>query len=128
MAALLEELLVSLQKIPNVIYTAHGFHFFKGSSLASWALYHTVEKMLAKQTDHLILVNEEDYKIANTFKVRKASHWIPEHTSIEKFSISVDREEGRKKNGLSSSDFVFICVAELIKRKNHTQIIDSLKK
>lgn len=115
-------------KIPNVIYTAHGFHFFRGSSLASWALYYTVEKTLAKQTDHLILVNEEDYKIANNFKVRKASHWIPEHTSIKKFSISVNREEYRKKNGLSSSDFVFICVAELITRKNHSQIIEALKR
>lgn len=115
-------------KIPNVVYTAHGFHFFKGSTRTSWLIYHTVEKMLAKWTDHLILVNEEDYKIGKTFNVRQTVNWIPEHTSIRKFNINVDRTEYRKKIGISSSDFVFVCVAELIPRKNHIQIIESLSR
>jgi glycosyltransferase involved in cell wall biosynthesis len=115
-------------KIPNVVYTAHGFHFYKGSSRISWLLYHTVEKFLAKWTDYLILVNEEDYLIGKTFKVRKTVNWIPEHTSIKKFDIDIDLDFYRNKIDLQPSDFVFICVAELISRKNHIQIIESLNK
>ena len=117
-----------LAQIPRIIYTAHGFHFFKGSSRMSWLIYYTVEKMLAKWTDYLILVNEEDYIISKTFDVRKAVTWIPEHTSIERFSIDINTDDYRKKLDLSSSDFVFICVAELITRKNHIQIIESLSR
>lgn len=115
-------------KVPCIIYTAHGFHFFRGSSKMSWLIYHSVEKMLAKWTDYLILVNEEDYTISKTFGVRKEVNWIPEYTSIEKFSINIDRDDYRKKINLKPSDFVFICVAELITRKNHIQIIESLNR
>jgi glycosyltransferase involved in cell wall biosynthesis len=115
-------------QVPSVIYTAHGFHFFRGSSRVSWLFYHTVEKWLAKWTDYLILVNEEDYSIGKKFGVRKMVSWIPEHTSIKKFSIGIDRDGYRKKMNLNPSDFVFICVAELIPRKNHIQIIESLSR
>ena len=117
-----------LAQIPCVIYTAHGFHFFKGSGRINWLLYYPIEKMLAKWTDYLILLNDEDYTIGKTFGVRKSINWISGFTSIKKFSIDLDKDEYRKKIELKPSDFVFICVAELIKRKNQIQIIESLSK
>ncbi|MDF2486669.1 MAG: glycosyltransferase family 1 protein, partial [Herbinix sp.] len=45
----------------KVIYSAHGFHFFKGAPLKNWMLYYPVEKHLAKYTDCLITTNKEDY-------------------------------------------------------------------
>jgi len=115
-------------KIPCILYTAHGFHFFRGSTRISWILYYTIEKMLAKWVDHLILLNEEDYTIGKTFGVRKTINWIPGFTSIKKFSIDIDGDNYRKKIDLQPSDFVFICVAELITRKNHIQIIESISR
>lgn len=117
-----------LAQIPSIIYTAHGFHFFRGSTRISWLLYYTIEKMLANWVDHLILLNEEDYIIGKTFGVRKTINWIPGFTSIKKFSIDIDVDNYRKKIDLKPSDFVFICVAELITRKNHRQIIESLNR
>ena len=56
----------------RVIYTAHGFHFFKGAPLINWMLYYPVEKCLSKYTDCLITINQEDYNIARKkFKARK---------------------------------------------------------
>jgi glycosyltransferase EpsD len=48
----------------KVIYTAHGFHFYKGAPLLNWVIYYPVEKLLLKYTDCLITINHEDYYFA----------------------------------------------------------------
>jgi len=44
----------------RVIYTAHGFHFYKGAPLLNWLLFYPVEKILARYTDELITINKEE--------------------------------------------------------------------
>lgn len=48
----------------KVIYTAHGFHFYKGAPLINWLIYYLVEKTLSKFTDVLITINKDDYNRA----------------------------------------------------------------
>ncbi len=48
----------------RVVYTAHGFHFYKGAPVKNWLLYYPVEKLLSYWTDALITVNREDYRFA----------------------------------------------------------------
>ena len=48
----------------KVIYTAHGFHFYKGAPLVNWLLYYPMEKWLARCTDVIVTINEEDYEKA----------------------------------------------------------------
>ncbi|WP_052296147.1 glycosyltransferase [Treponema brennaborense] len=48
----------------KVIYTAHGFHFYKGAPLINWLLYYPMEKYLARCTDVIVTINEEDYEKA----------------------------------------------------------------
>ncbi len=48
----------------KVIYTAHGFHFYKGAPLLNWLLYYPMEKWLAACTDVIVTINEEDYEKA----------------------------------------------------------------
>ena len=36
------------QKKVKVIYTAHGFHFYKGAPMLNWLLYYPVEKYLLR--------------------------------------------------------------------------------
>lgn len=38
----------------KIIYTAHGFHFFKGALLLNWLVYYPIEKYLSKLTDIII--------------------------------------------------------------------------
>ena len=45
----------------KIIYTAHGFHFYKGAPLLNWLCYYPVEKYLAKFSDAIITINREDY-------------------------------------------------------------------
>ena len=49
------------KKGTKVIYTAHGFHFFKGAPLLNWMLYYPAEKICSYFTDILITINKEDY-------------------------------------------------------------------
>ena len=51
-------------KNTTVIYTAHGFHFFKGAPLLNWLIYYPVERFCARFTDKLITINKEDYERA----------------------------------------------------------------
>ena len=51
-------------KIEKMIYQAHGFHFYKGAPKKNWLLYYPVEKWLARYTDALITINQEDYEFA----------------------------------------------------------------
>lgn len=48
----------------KVIYTAHGFHFYKGAPLINWIIYYPIEKWLSHFTDIIVTINEEDYEKA----------------------------------------------------------------
>ena len=48
----------------RVIYTAHGFHFYKGAPVYYWLTFYPIEKYLAKYTDTLITINDEDFERA----------------------------------------------------------------
>ena len=52
------------------MYTAHGFHFYKGAPLKNWIIYYPVEKICSRWTDCLITITNEDYKFAkNILKI-----------------------------------------------------------
>ena len=55
----------------KIIYTCHGFHFYKGASLINWIIYYPIEKLAAKWTDTLVTINKEDFNRAEKFKLRK---------------------------------------------------------
>ncbi len=65
------------QRKTAVIYTAHGFHFFKGAPLKNWLLYYPVEKLLSYWTDVLVTVNREDYQFAKRNMGAGRIYFIP---------------------------------------------------
>jgi yveN, capsular polysaccharide biosynthesis protein, glycosyl transferase family 4 len=116
----------------KVIYTAHGFHFFKGVSKKNWLCYYPIEHFLSKYTDILITINEEDYNLAklkfnakNIFKINGVG------LDTKKFYIeNFDKKSYREKLGLNGEDFVILSVGELSDRKNHIigiKVIQELK-
>jgi len=70
-AAFVTRLACQLTNTHPVLYTVHGFHFYKGAPLKNWLLYHNMEKLAAHWTDGLITINEEDYEAAQKFKLRR---------------------------------------------------------
>lgn len=112
------------------IYTAHGFHFYKGAPLINWMIFYPIEKYLSKYTDILITINKEDYNRAkNNFKM-KAIEYIPGvGVDIQKFQLDdFDRDSYRKQLGLDKNDFMILSVGELNANKNHEVVLNAIAK
>lgn len=125
----------------KVVYTAHGFHFFKGSPLRNWILYYPVEKFLSRWTDCLITINKEDYGRAKKRFHAKRTEYVPGvGIDLEKFSVPdlildkdnvqipylVWKEKKRKELGIGVDDFVIVSVGELNANKNHRIVIEAI--
>lgn len=112
----------------KIIYTAHGFHFFKGAPLKNWLLYYPAERFLSRWTDMLITINKEDYERAKKSFYAKRTEYIPGvGIDTQKFSNGlIDREEKRKSLGLEETDIMLLSVGELIERKNHGIVIEAI--
>lgn len=111
----------------TVIYTAHGFHFFKGSPYRNWLLYYPIERCLARYTDVLITINKEDYSRAQKFSAKQLEYIPGVGIDIEKFSeLSVNREAKRTEIGIPIDSFTILSVGELNKNKNHEVIIRAI--
>ena len=113
----------------KVLYTAHGFHFYKGAPKINWLLYYTMEKLLAPCTDCIITINEEDYLNAKEkfespkTRVEKISGI---GVDIHRFFPAEDKDALKKANGYEGK-FLLIYAAEFIPRKNHRFFVEAAK-
>lgn len=114
----------------KVIYTAHGFHFFKGASKINWLIYYPIERVLAHKTDMLITMNREDYNRAKKFKAKRVECVNGVGFDLNKFTESSPekKQDIRRMLGLQEDDTFAISVAQLIKRKNHMVLIHAVEK
>jgi len=114
----------------KVIYTAHGFHFYKGASFRNWLIYYPIEYCLSKLTDCLITINDEDYCLAKKhFRPEEIVHVHGVGYDNEKFFKPSTQRKGelRRKNGYSESDILLVYVAELNKNKNQVHLIKAVE-
>jgi len=112
----------------KVLYTAHGFHFYKGAPLFNWIAYYPVERILSHFTDVLITINREDYKQAQHLKARRVEYVPGVGLDLSKFHEVSDASDVRSTLGLVKNDIFAITVGELIKRKNQITLIRAVAK
>lgn len=114
-------------KLP-VIYTAHGFHFFKGCPLKNKLIYKPVEKYLSKYTTALITINEEDFISAKKLKAKNVYkiNGIGIDTTKLK-NERFDTEKFKQELGLSSSDKVVLTISEINQNKNYITMLKTIK-
>lgn len=117
--------------IEKVIYTAHGFHFYKGAPLFNNTILKFIERRLARSTDAIITMNQEDYEAAKKFKLKSGGKVYKVHgvgITIKDFeNISVDRNEKRKELGLKNDDIALVSAGDLVKNKNFKLAIKAIK-
>ena len=115
----------------KVLYTAHGFHFLKGKALNNWLIYYPIEKYLARYTDCLIIINEEDYNTAITmnFKSKEIKMVHGVGIDLNKFEIqkNVKKNKMRKEYGYKEDDFILFYAAELNSNKHQDLLINVVK-
>lgn len=112
----------------KVIYTAHGFHFFKGAPIQNWLLFYPAEWVLAPLTDVLVTINREDYAFAKKHIHAKRIEYVPGvGVDTRKFRAGTgDRGEKRRELGFAETDFLILTVAEMTKNKNHATVLKAL--
>lgn len=115
---------------PILIYTAHGFHFHSGGRRISNFVYTCLEKLAARWSDYIVVINEEDYvaarrrKFAPPERLRRmpgigvnlrhfSRHAVPAH-AVEDTQRSLPVPKGAK--------FV-LSVGELTPNKRHQDAI-----
>lgn len=125
--------LAALQAGVPVIYTAHGFHFYRGAPLKNWLLYYPAEKVLAHWTDALITVNREDYRFARRHLRAEKIFYIP-GVGTDTAHFKKLQDEGLRNDEkrlfhetyqIPQNAFVLLSVGELNKGKNHRIVIDA---
>lgn len=140
------------RKIP-VLYTAHGFHFCSGEALKNW-IYYPIERYLARYTDRLIVINQEDYKRASKFPTRGTVEYVPgvgvNVNLAENMASNASKADVRKvlcqndvadvwevlhENGVKISERiakktpdtkVLVAIGELNENKNHCLLLEMM--
>ena len=116
---------------PVILYTAHGFHFYRGAPLLNRTLYYLVEKILAHDTDILIVINREDEESALRLQLRKGGrvYRIP-GTGLDRQRFRPlspgEKAELREALGIEKEQFFLLSVGELNGNKNHGLVLEAL--
>ncbi|MCD9544487.1 glycosyltransferase [Photobacterium carnosum] len=113
----------------KVFYTAHGFHYINTNTKFKNFIFYLAEKIASFKTDHLFVINNEDYqfavdkKIASRDQVTKI-YGIGVDESLYQFNADA-RIQKRQQLDVDN-EFVILQVAELNKNKNQQQVLHAL--
>lgn len=119
-------------KVKKIIYTAHGFHFYKGAPLFNRTVLKWAEMLMARWTDAILTMNQEDYESAKRFKLRKGGKVYFVHgvgITLKDFEgLSHLRSQKREELGLKEDDIMLISMGDLVPRKNYGAAIRAIAK
>lgn len=112
----------------KVIYTAHGFHFYKGGPKKYWAIFYPIEWVCSWLTDRLITINREDYMRAKKhFHASEVSYVPGVGIDITKYKPHLDGFSSlRAELGVNPDEYMLLSAGELTDRKNHEVVIRAL--
>ena len=112
----------------KVLYTAHGFHFYKGAPLKNWILYYPIEKIMAHYTDGLITITHEDYELARkkfkcpVYRIHGVGINTKKYQEVPLRDYDKVFSEQRFKGNI-----IILCTGELNKNKNQKTLIMSMQ-
>jgi len=115
----------------KMIYTAHGFHFFKGAPLMNWLIFYPIERISSRWTDVLVTITHEDYQLAQKKMYAKEVVYVP-GVGIDTPMFAPNENDAvinvskRNELGLAMTDIVMLSVGELNKNKNHEIVLRAL--
>ena len=109
---------------PQVIYTAHGFHFYRGGPRARCAAFRALERIAGRWTDYLVVINREDEEAARQLLPPDRVRYMPGvGVDLDRYAPDVVTEKDvarvRQELELGPTDRLFLMIAEFIPRKRH---------
>ncbi|MDO6542475.1 glycosyltransferase family 4 protein [Photobacterium sanguinicancri] len=117
-------------KQTKVYYTAHGFHYVSSNPFWKNGIFYLTEKIAGLKTDHLFVINNDDYNFALKYNIVKRElisyiHGIGVDPERYQYLPNA-REEVFDELELSENTIVILHVAELNKNKNHDVMLKAL--
>jgi len=115
--------------VKKVIYTAHGFHFYKGAPLFNRTILKWAEQIMAHWTDAIITMNQEDYEAAQKFHLKKGGKVYKIHgvgITLSDYVNPNNRVQKRESLGLKDTDIAFISAGDLVQRKNYSIALEAI--
>lgn len=112
----------------KVIYTVHGFHFYKGAGKLHNFIYHSIESVLSFFTDIIVTVNKEDYEAACKMHQRKGVYQIP-GVGLDReyfYETTLEQRQVAREELAVEDKFLILSVGELRENKNPEVIIRAL--
>ncbi|MCF4113141.1 MULTISPECIES: glycosyltransferase [Dethiosulfovibrio] len=116
----------------KVIYTAHGFHFYRGGNPVKNALFLGLEKLASRWTDELEVINGEDYQAAITHLLpRERVRFLKDGVGLDRAHYNPDAvpkeavQQARRDMGLTDGDVLFTMIAEFNRGKRHSDLINA---
>lgn len=118
---------------PVVIYTAHGFHFYRGQKPLPHMLFRTMERVAAPWTDYLVTINLEDYEAARELGGidRERVRYIPGiGVDTARFAPEAAAPDAaralRTELAIPAEEFVLTMIAEIAAVKRHEFALSAL--
>ncbi len=118
---------------PAVVYTAHGFHFYKRGSRVTNLVFLTAERIAGRWTDRLVVINDEDHAAALRHRI------VPRDRLVLMPGIGIDTDwyaasrvtpeafaQARSGLGVESGTPFFAVVGELSMRKRPFDVVAAL--
>jgi len=114
----------------KVVYTAHGFHFYKGAPVLNWLIYFPLEWIMSFLTDVLITINNDDYNLSQRFLHPKKLLYVKgvgfDQNRVKAPTLS--KEEMRNKLNIPSGAVMLFSIGEVLRRKNHETVLRAISK
>jgi len=116
-------------KRPKVYYTCHGYLFSNHDSVGKWK-YLLPEKICAKVTDVLMVMNSEDAELAEQYKLynkKKGKLFSIPGMGVDfsKFDIPQSKAELRKQYNIADDKVLYVFAGEFSERKNQKMLINA---
>lgn len=114
----------------TLIYTAHGFHFYKGAPKKNWLVFYPIEKFFSRLTDKLVTITEEDYQLARSkfhCEVYRI-HGVGVNEKRYFPAAEGEKEALRKELGYDIDEKLILCIGELLPNKNQAMAIRMMEK
>lgn len=116
------------KKGTKVLYMVHGFHFYDGAPLFNWLTYYPIERVMARFTDVICTINQEDCRRAIRMSFPKIEYIHGVGVDMTRMQPRQTTLDLRRELGLPDDAFVALSVGELNKNKNQQVVLHALAK